>query len=43
LIGNQVGGGNGRKLATIAGAIGGGYVGNEIAKRNQQRQPQPQQ
>jgi len=42
LIGNQVGGGNGRKLATIAGAIGGGYVGNEIAKRNQQ-QPQPQQ
>ena len=43
LIGNQVGGGNGRKLATIAGAIGGGYVGNEIAKRNQQQQPQPQQ
>lgn len=33
LIGNQVGGGNGRTLATIAGAVGGGYVGNEIANR----------
>jgi uncharacterized protein YcfJ len=38
LLGNQVGSGNGRKLATIAGAIGGGYAGNEIAKRNQQQQ-----
>ena len=36
LIGNQVGGGNGKKLATLAGVIGGGYVGNEIAKRNGQ-------
>lgn len=35
LLGNQVGGGNGKTLATIAGAVGGGYVGNEIAKRNQ--------
>lgn len=35
LLGNQVGGGNGRTLATIAGAVGGGYVGNEIAKRSQ--------
>jgi uncharacterized protein YcfJ len=34
LLGNQVGGGNGRTLATIAGAVGGGYLGNEIAKRN---------
>ncbi|NML85487.1 glycine zipper 2TM domain-containing protein [Polaromonas sp.] len=33
LLGNQVGGGNGKTLATIAGAVGGGYVGNEIAKR----------
>jgi uncharacterized protein YcfJ len=33
LIGSQVGGGNGRTLATIAGAVGGGYIGNEIAKR----------
>jgi uncharacterized protein YcfJ len=35
LIGNQVGGGNGKTLATIAGAVGGGYLGNEIAKKNQ--------
>jgi uncharacterized protein YcfJ len=34
LLGNQVGGGNGRTLATIAGAVGGGYIGNEVAKRN---------
>jgi uncharacterized protein YcfJ len=34
LLGSQIGGGNGRTLATIAGAVGGGYVGNEIAKRN---------
>ncbi|MDD4887370.1 MAG: glycine zipper 2TM domain-containing protein [Thiomonas sp.] len=33
LLGNQVGGGDGRKLATVAGAIGGGLAGNEIAKR----------
>ena len=35
LLGNQVGGGNGKKLATVAGVIGGGMLGNEIAKRNQ--------
>ena len=35
LLGNQIGGGEGKTLATIAGAVGGGYVGNEIAKRNQ--------
>lgn len=34
LIGNQIGGGNGKKLATVAGVIGGGIIGNEIAKRN---------
>ena len=33
LLGNQVGGGNGRALATVAGAFGGGYAGNEIEKR----------
>ena len=38
LIGNQIGGGNGKKLATLAGVIGGGYLGNEIAKRNGQGQ-----
>ncbi|MBK4737277.1 glycine zipper 2TM domain-containing protein [Noviherbaspirillum pedocola] len=34
LLGSQVGGGNGKTLATIAGAVGGGYVGNEVVKRN---------
>ena len=34
LLGNQVGSGNGRKLATVAGLIGGGMLGNEIANRN---------
>lgn len=43
LLGNQVGGGNGKKLATVAGAIGGGFVGNEIAKRNQTPQQPPAQ
>ena len=38
LLGNQVGDGKGRTLATIAGAVGGAYAGNEIAKRNQQEQ-----
>ena len=33
LLGNQVGSGDGKTLATIAGAVGGGYVGNEIAKK----------
>ena len=33
VLGNQVGGGNGKKLATVAGVIGGGYLGNEVAKR----------
>lgn len=34
ILGSQVGKGNGRTLAAIAGALGGGYIGNEIAKRN---------
>ena len=33
LLGNQVGGGNGKKLATVAGAVGGGYLGNEAQKK----------
>lgn len=33
VLGNQVGGGNGRKVATVAGAVGGGYAGNEIERR----------
>lgn len=35
LLGNQVGSGDGKTLATVAGAVGGAYVGNEIAKKNQ--------
>jgi uncharacterized protein YcfJ len=34
LLGNQVGSGNGRKLATVAGIIGGGMLGNEMANRS---------
>lgn len=33
VIGNQFGGGSGRTLTTVAGAVGGGYAGNEIEKR----------
>ena len=33
LIGNQVGGGNGKKLATVAGIIGGGMIGNQMINR----------
>ena len=34
LLGNQIGGGNGKKLATVAGVIGGGMLGNQIANAN---------
>lgn len=33
ILGHQVGGGNGRKLATVAGAVGGGFAGNEVERR----------
>lgn len=33
LIGNQIGGGNGRTLATVAGAVGGGYLGNLAGRK----------
>jgi uncharacterized protein YcfJ len=36
LLGNQVGGGKGRTLATVAGAAGGGYAGHEIQKNHQE-------
>ena len=35
VLGNQVGGGDGRKVATVAGAAAGGYAGNKIQKRMQ--------
>ena len=33
LLGNQVGGGRGKDLATVVGAVGGVVAGNEIEKR----------
>ncbi len=33
VLGHQVGGGRGKDLATVAGAIGGAFAGNEIEKR----------
>ena len=33
VLGNQVGGGSGKTAATILGAVGGGWAGNEIEKR----------
>lgn len=33
LLGNQVGGGNGKTALTVLGAVGGAFAGNEIEKR----------
>ncbi|HYD77832.1 glycine zipper 2TM domain-containing protein [Ramlibacter sp.] len=33
LLGNQVGGGNGKKVMTVLGAVGGGVAGHEVEKR----------
>jgi len=33
VLGHQVGGGTGKKIATVAGAVGGAVAGNEIEKR----------
>ncbi|WAT14511.1 glycine zipper 2TM domain-containing protein [Xanthomonas fragariae] len=35
LLGNQVGGGNGKKLATVAGAVAGGAAGRTIQGNRQ--------
>jgi uncharacterized protein YcfJ len=37
VLGNQVGGGDGKKLATVGGAVGGGYAGNKIQEGMQDR------
>ena len=34
LLGNQIGGGNGKTVATIAGAVGGAYAGKKIQERS---------
>ena len=33
VLGNQVGGGDGKKIATVVGAVGGAIAGNEVEKR----------
>ncbi|MEF7617099.1 glycine zipper 2TM domain-containing protein [Aquincola sp. MAHUQ-54] len=33
VVGNQIGGGNGRKAMTVLGAVGGGLAGHEVEKR----------
>ncbi len=33
VLGHQVGGGRGKDVATVAGALGGAFAGNEIEKR----------
>ncbi len=35
ILGNQVGGGNGKTVATVAGAAAGGYAGNKIQGKMQ--------
>lgn len=35
LLGSQIGSGSGKKLATVAGAVGGGYAGHQIQGRMQ--------
>jgi outer membrane lipoprotein SlyB len=33
LVGSQIGGGSGKNVATVLGAVGGGVAGNEVEKR----------
>lgn len=35
VLGNQVGGGNGKKVATVAGAAAGGYAGKKVQQNSQ--------
>jgi uncharacterized protein YcfJ len=37
VIGHQIGGGSGKKIATIGGAAAGGYAGNQVQKNMQQK------
>jgi uncharacterized protein YcfJ len=37
VLGNQVGGGDGKKLATVGGAVAGGYAGNKIQEDMQEK------
>jgi uncharacterized protein YcfJ len=37
VVGNQIGSGKGRTLATVAGAVGGGVIGHNVQKNNQEK------
>lgn len=37
LLGNQIGGGSGKKIATAAGAVGGGFAGRKIQENQQNK------
>lgn len=37
LLGNQIGGGSGKTIATVAGAAAGGYAGNQVQKNMQEK------
>ncbi len=37
LLGNQIGKGDGKKLATAGGAVAGGYAGNKIQENAQEK------
>jgi uncharacterized protein YcfJ len=37
VVGHQIGGGDGRRLATVAGAVVGGAIGNNAGARNEAR------
>jgi len=37
LLGSQIGGGSGKKVATVIGVAGGAYAGNQVQKGMQQR------
>ena len=41
VIGHQFGGGHGRSVATVVGALGGGYAGNQIRARCRTTTPTP--
>lgn len=38
VIGHQIGGGNGKKLATAGGAVAGGFIGHHIQTEHQEHQ-----
>jgi uncharacterized protein YcfJ len=37
VVGHQIGGGSGKKLATVGGAAAGGYAGNQVQKNMQRK------